>query len=161
MSKLKDNGVQVIDSWDAWDDRISDTVEFHNGSIVRQFKVWSISSGEQAEIATEMKKGLPAQPKRRKGRDGSFDANDPEYDRLMEKWEKEAEPAAKLATMRWIEFGWAKPNGITIPGNTDQEKLTNLKNKVAGDIYKLRDKIEIMSNLNEENIDFLSLSSSL
>ena len=153
--------MQVIEvnSWEDWSDRLSDVVEFRNGNIARKFKVWSITVEEQSKIASELKKNLPPEPKRRRDKHGNIDMNDPNYEKFYDEWREKATPLLEIATLRWIEFGWAKPNGIEIPGATDQEKLANLKNKVAGDIPKLRDKIEYMSNLNEETIDFFLTNS--
>jgi hypothetical protein len=148
--------MQVIEvnSWEDWTDRISDVVEFKNGNVARRFKVWSLSVDEQSMIASELRKNLPPEPKRRRDKNGNMDYNDPNYEKAREDWAEKSKPHIELATLRWIEYGWAKPNGIEIPGANDQEKLANLKKKIAGDVPKLRDKIEYMSNLNEETIDF-------
>ena len=148
-----------VNSWEDWSDRVSDTMEFKNGNLIRRFKVWSVNVEEQNLIATELRKNLPAEPKRRRDKNGNIDYNDPNYEQAHQSWLEKCQPYLEMATLRWIEFGWAKPNNIEIPGANDKEKLESLKKKVAGDIPKLREKIEYMSNLNEETLDFFLTNS--
>ena len=140
---------RVISSFEDWEERVFDVVEFvRPDNTLVQFKIQSVTTAELRSWKGKRNATAPIQPQPRSKGDGP-DLNDPHYKKEMLEYEKKMIGLEEHALLWVLEAGLVD---IKIPGSTDEEKLGALQGKVAGDWTKIGQDILSISNLAPESL---------
>ena len=142
---------RVISSFEDWEDRVFDVVEFvRPDNTLVQFKIQSVTAAEQRSWKAKREATAPIQPQpRSKGKGDEPDLKDKHYLKDMREYEKKMTELEDYTLLWILEAGLVD---IKIPGSTDEEKLEALRSKVAGDWAKIGQEILLISNLAPENL---------
>ena len=140
-----------INNFDDWEERVFDVVEIvRPDNTIAQIKIQSLTSADHREIRHKRNASAPIQPQPRdNGKGNGLDLNDPHYKKDMVQYERDIADHADLSTLWVIERGLVD---IEIPGETDEEKLANLRGKVVGDLLQIGQAIHDISNLSQESL---------
>lgn len=157
MPKKKEPDVIDVKDFETWTERVKSFMEIKrpNGKRYR-FAIYSLDGQTRKELADEYQENLPPRPQRRLNKDGKSDMNDPFYEEAIKKYEGEEVKITEILKLRYIEEGFAKPNGFEIPGDSVKEKIENIGKVIAGDIDQLYLAIARLSNLGTRDVDFFS-----
>lgn len=142
-----------IKSWDDWDERVFDTVEFVRANDrIDRFKISSLTAAEVSALDQKSKAELPPEPQPREDAQGRPDRNDRHYKKDMKGYQEAQDRVNWLYNLWVLEIGFAKANGFEIPGETDEEKMKSMESKIAGDGVKIAQAILRISNLTPESV---------
>lgn len=146
---------KVIKSFDDWSESVAQEIVFSRpGGDDHVFQIHAISEKARKEGSELYNKMLPPKPIAKLNSSGLPKVEDRHYKEAMQAYEQAMEDATQAIKVHYIEEGWAKPNGFSIPGETLAEKGEALSAKIAGDIDKLYLAIIKLSNLQQDDINF-------
>jgi hypothetical protein len=149
-SILGDIKRNIVTSFEDWDERVFDIVEFVRGTeSITQINIQSLTAKEMGELRVKIRAAAPEEPVRRDRGDGNADMNDKVYARDMVAYNEAKSRLDDLSVLWYLEKGL---KGITIPGKSDDEKLEFVGKKVAGDAAKIASAIMDLSNLTPDTL---------
>ena len=139
---------KVVGSFEDWEDRVYDTVEFvRPDNTMTQFKIHSITTTQQREMRHKREAAIPTAPVPRDKGNGP-DLNDPHYKKEMRQYERQVNEIDDLTLLWVLEAGL----DFKIPGKDDAEKMEFLSGKIAGDAIRVAQRINDISNLTPDSL---------
>lgn len=139
---------KVIGTFEDWEDRVYDTIEFvRPDNTIAQFQIHSITTTQQRAMRHKREAAVPPAPVPRDKGDGP-DLNDPHYKKEMRDYERQVSEIEDLTLLWILEAGL----DFEIPGKDDAEKMEFLSGKIAGDAIRIAQGINEISNLTPDSL---------
>lgn len=144
-------------TWDDWPSRVQEAYEVRKG---RTIIIQNVSGAEEDEIDKIPVPQPPQEFKKDENGRPVFKNGEPEKYKVFEDpgYKKQMEDHLIARLVKYLEFGMVTPSGADIPGKTPLEKWNFVRQGVAGDPIKIVQRIRQISNLTQEDVDFLGLS---
>lgn len=144
---------EPVESFDDWEERVYGEARVPRpGGIVKVFKIQSLTVEELNTLQARFRKEAPQAP-RPPIVNNVPDLSDPNYMKQNAKYAEQTVQLERRFAFWVLEKGWVAANeGITIPGDTEDERFKNLMGKVAGDLATISAEITMLSNLSEVDV---------
>ncbi|GEM_PF-4455602 len=147
--------VREVRTFDDWIETVKTTVYLNRpDGRALSLTIYAVDSETAEQIEDEYDRRKPVEPKPIIDPKTGEERKDRHFEERYKKYELALRQVEIWKKYKYILEGWVKPNGIEVPGNTEDEKIAHMKKSVSGDSDKLYLAILQLSRLGRTHVDF-------